>query len=95
MELLAGARGPSGRAAIEQLVNGLPVLGLDPALDFHAAAAAFQAVRARGRTVRSLVDCLIAVTAVRHGVVLMHRDADYDVLAEVLDGLTVRSRLTG
>jgi predicted nucleic acid-binding protein len=41
--------------------------------------------------VRSLVDCLIAVVAVRSGVELLHRDADYDVLARVLVDLRARS----
>lgn len=91
MELLAGATGPSRRAAVERLVNGLTVLSVDPHTDFHAAAAAFRAAREGGRTVRSLLDCLIAAVAVRHDVLLLHRDADYDVLSQVLSRLTVRS----
>ena len=34
-----------------------------------------------GETVRSLIDCLIAVVAMRHGAALLHRDHDFDVLA--------------
>lgn len=90
MELLAGAR-PSSASAVEQLVAGLPVLPVDEALDFPAAARAYRAARAGGRTVRSLVDCLIAAVAVRHGALLVHRDADFDVLDEVLVDLSVRS----
>ena len=88
MELLAGAR-PSTLPQLEQLVAGLPVLGVAPTLDFPAAAAAFRSARAGGRTVRSLVDCLVAVVAARHGVALLHRDADYDVLSQVLVDLRV------
>lgn len=90
MELLAGAR-PASLPQVELLVAGLPVVGVEPALDFPAAAAAYRAARAGGATVRSLVDCLVAVVAVRHEVELVHHDADYDVLTGVLGDLRVRS----
>lgn len=91
MELLAGADTPQRADALERLVNGLPVLTVEPATDFRQAAAVFLAVRRSGRTVRSLVDCLIAVVAMRHDVALLHRDADYDAIAAVLP-LRTRSR---
>ena len=84
MELLAGARGPEGLAALQQLTTGLPVLGLQPATDFHDAAAAYRAARSRGTTVRGLLDCLIAVVAQRHGATLVHRDADLATASAVL-----------
>lgn len=90
MELLAGARS-SALSQVEHLVAGLPVLRVDPVLDFPAAAAAYRAAREAGRTVRSLVDCLIAVVAVRHDAELLHRGADYDVLALVLADLRATS----
>jgi predicted nucleic acid-binding protein len=83
MELLAGARSAT-LPRLEHLVAGLPVLSVEPALDFPAAAAAYRAARAGGQTVRSLVDCLIAAVAVRRGVGLLHRDGDFDVLGRVL-----------
>ena len=89
MELLAGAR-PSSLPSLELLVAGLATVGVEPTLDFPAAASAYRAARANGTTVRSLVDCLIAVVAARHGVELLHRDADYEVLAAVLPDLRTR-----
>lgn len=83
MELLAGADDEAVHARIELLVNGLPTLRLDPALDYRAAAELFRAVRRSGRTVRSLNDCLIAAVALRHDVVVLHKDADFDALAAV------------
>lgn len=82
MELLAGARGGE-LARVDRLVNGLPVATLQPAVDFRAAAGMFQAARSEGETVRSLVDCLIAAVALRHGAQVVHRDRDYEVLASV------------
>lgn len=83
MELLAGADTPARLAALEKLTNGLPLLGIDPRLDFPAAAVLFAAGRRGGRTIRSLVDCLIASVAIRHDVALLHKDADFDVIAQL------------
>lgn len=87
MELLAGARSEEGLRSLEQLTARLPVLALDDALDFHAAAAVHRAARRQGRTVRGLIDCLHAVVAQRHGATLVHRDADLALAASVLPGL--------
>lgn len=90
MELLAGGDTPARAAALERLVNGLPVLSVDPRLDFRQAASIHLAVRRTGRTPRSLVDCLIAAAAVRHDVELLHSDVDFDVIAQTWP-LRVRS----
>jgi predicted nucleic acid-binding protein len=82
MELLAGAS-PSQLASVQRLVGGLPRLALDADLDFHAAAELSRSARASGRTVRSLVDCLIAAVALRHGATVVHRDRDFDALAAI------------
>jgi predicted nucleic acid-binding protein len=84
MELLAGADTPVRADAIEKLTNGLPILGTDPRFDFRQAASLLLAARRNGRTVRSLVDCVIASVALRHDVPLLHRDADYDAIASCL-----------
>ena len=34
-----------------------------------------------GETVRKVIDCLIASTAIRAGVPILHNDADFEVLA--------------
>lgn len=45
-----------------------------------------RAVSARGRLrAARLPDLLIAATAERHGVTVLHYDADFDLLAEVSD----------
>jgi predicted nucleic acid-binding protein len=50
---------------------------------FHEAILLFRAARKRGVTVRSSVDCLIAVCAIRHGATVLHRDRDFDHLARI------------
>lgn len=81
MEVLAGARDERVLSQLETLVDGLTMLSVDPGLDFRAAATLYRTCRTRGQTVRRLVDCLIAAVALRHDVVLLHNDADFDVLA--------------
>lgn len=83
MELLAGGDTPMRAEALERLANGLPLLGIDPRLDFRAAAGLYAAGRREGRTIRSLVDCLIACVAIRHDVPLLHKDVDYDVISNI------------
>lgn len=93
MELLAGAGSDRAFEKLEKLTSGLPILAVDSRLDYRDAAIACRAARARGKTVRKLIDCLIAVVAVRTGAVLVHRDRDFDALAAVLPDLRVRSLL--
>ena len=83
MELLAGGDTPVRAEALERLANGLPLLGIDPRLDFRTAAGLYAAARREGRTIRSLVDCLIACVAIRHDVPLLHKDVDYDVISKI------------
>ena len=95
MELLAGADTPARELALEQLTSGLPVLSIDPALDFRRAAQIYVSARLGreqygGRTVRSLVDCLIASVALRHDVSVLHRDADFEAITAVT-GLKVEA----
>jgi predicted nucleic acid-binding protein len=81
MEILSGALDDDRYTRLEQLVNGLPSLRIEQDVDFRTAAAIYRAARRGGRTVRSITDCLIAAVAIRHGATVIHRDADYDVIA--------------
>jgi predicted nucleic acid-binding protein len=83
MELLAGASDEKAWTQIDRLVSGLPLLTIDPALDYRDAAILYRAARRSGRTVRRLNDCVIAAVAIRHGVELLHKDADFDAIGEV------------
>lgn len=53
-----------------------------------AAARNFRSMREKGRTVRKMVDCLIATFCLVNGHTLLHRDRDFDVFEENL-GLSV------
>jgi predicted nucleic acid-binding protein len=53
-----------------------------------AAAGNFRSIRAKGRTVRKTVDCLIATFCLANGHTLLHRDRDFDAFEQNL-GLAV------
>lgn len=40
-------------------------------------------LRRQGRTVRSPIDCCIAQLALEHDVLLIHRDRDFETIAEI------------
>jgi predicted nucleic acid-binding protein len=48
-----------------------------------AAARIFFDLRRLGKTVRSPIDCCIAQLAIDHGTLLLHRDRDFEVIAEI------------
>jgi predicted nucleic acid-binding protein len=90
MEILSGAVDDDTHMKLERLVNGLQSLKVDDAVDYRSAAAICRAARHRGQTIRSLNDCLIAALSIRHGTRIIHRNADFDVIA-VITGLQAES----
>jgi predicted nucleic acid-binding protein len=59
----------------------------DPVGTAIAAARLYFDCRRRGMTVRSSNDCLIAQTALEHGLVLLHNDEDFRHIGKVLTAL--------
>ena len=49
-----------------------------------AAALNYRRLRARGRTVRKTIDCLIATFCLMHGHALLHHDRDFDAFEHML-----------
>ncbi len=50
---------------------------------FLEAADLYRTLRRSGRTVRSSIDCLIATSAMRHDLEVLHVDRDFSLIAEV------------
>jgi predicted nucleic acid-binding protein len=92
MELLAGAPTPTALRDLETLTAGLTLLSVDITVDYHDAAAIYRAARSAGRTIRRMNDCLIAAIAARANATLVHRDADFDTIADVVPLDTRRLR---
>ena len=87
-EVMRGFASPIAQRRARELLLGLDVVeigGLDNAL---RAAEHYSALRAQGYTVRSPIDVLLASYCIAYGHMLLHRDADFDVMA-ALRGLQV------
>ena len=80
MEVLAGARSERHLNQLRGLLARTTVLPTTPA-DYDAAASMYRSCRARGETVRKLIDCLIGAVAIRTGVEVLHADVDFSALA--------------
>lgn len=81
MEVMSGAR-VDGVGETLRLMDSQRYAPMAPRLDFLDAATVYRELRSRGLTVRSQIDTLIAATAIRLGLPVLHRDRDYDVIAE-------------
>ena len=87
-EVMRGFASPIAQRRARELLLGLDVVeigGLDNAL---RAAEHYSALRAQGYTVRSPIDVLLASYCIAYGHMLLHRDADFNVMA-ALRGLQV------
>lgn len=90
MELLAGARDEQHLQALRGLLARTTTIETLPT-DYEDAAALYRVCRRRGKTVRKLIDCLIAAHAIRARLPLLHADADFDVLARHTELLVDRA----
>lgn len=84
-ELVAGARTQRRARRLRSLLlrgQGLPMMGLR---DWEHAAGLYRRARARGLTVRSTNDCLVATVALRTATPVLAHDRDFEALATVSD----------
>lgn len=82
LEVLAGTTSPERVAAWQRLLGRCEFVPQVPRMDVEAAAGLYRECRRAGETIRSLNDCLVAAIAIRHDVPVLHRDRDFDVIAE-------------
>jgi predicted nucleic acid-binding protein len=84
LEILQGARSEKdfrvlheylGNQAMYDLVQGTESYIEAAKISFH--------LRKKGMAVGSSIDCLIAQTAIEHGLYLLHNDSDFDRIARV------------
>jgi predicted nucleic acid-binding protein len=81
-EVLQGMREDPASDAFRDTFLALPVLSDPlPRASFLSAAEIYRLGRARGRTIRSSTDCLIAAIAIDHGVPVWHKDRDFETIA--------------
>lgn len=83
-EVLQGFRDEQAFTRAHEAMYALPIIDSPlPAAAFDRATDLYRSARRAGFTVRSGVDCLIAASAIRHGVEVLHIDRDFDALARV------------
>jgi predicted nucleic acid-binding protein len=81
MEVLAGAHNEAHRDRLRRMLYGLRFLGTDGPADYESAAELYRLCRRGGETPRKLVDCLIAIVAIRNDAELLCVDADFHAIA--------------
>jgi hypothetical protein len=83
-EVLQGFADDRAFAAARDAMTALPIVESPlAAAVFDEAVSLYRMARRAGYTVRSGVDCVIGVCALRHGLTVLHHDRDFDALARV------------
>lgn len=89
-EVFQGLRQEKGRKGLERLFRKLLFLEPSGVGPYLRAAEVYRSLRGRGHTVRSTIDCLIAVLAEEGGCYVLARDRD---LTAILGSGLLKSRL--
>jgi predicted nucleic acid-binding protein len=82
LELLQGCRDEKEWSLLASYLDDQDYLDLSNEA-WQEAARTFFDLRRLGRTVRSPIDCLIAQAAMEHDVLLLHRDKDFETIAQI------------
>ena len=82
LELLQGVREEQAWSLLVSYLDNQEYLEAR-ADTWRNAARIFFELRRRGRTVRSPIDCCIAQLALEHDALLIHRDRDFETIADV------------
>ena len=84
-EVLRGFRRDAACQEAEFLLSALLQVEIGGAENALTAAALYRRLRARGCTIRSPIDVLLASYCISHGHVLLHSDADFDLIGSFED----------
>jgi predicted nucleic acid-binding protein len=90
MEILAGTSSEHEATELMRLLDRCRFYPARPLFDSTGAAAIYRTCRRAGFTPRRLNDCLIAAIALEHDLAVLHKDRDFERIAEVT-GLRVES----
>ncbi len=82
-EVLQGIRLERDYREIKESLLTFPVLSLKGPQSYIHAADIYRKCRAKGTTIRSTIDLLIAQAAIEYGAALLHNDRDFDAIASV------------
>jgi len=82
-EILQGIRQPRRFATVRGDLLNFPLIEPRAPDTYLAAATLYRSARRHGLTVRSVVDCVIAATAIEAAEPVLHRDRDYSALCKI------------
>lgn len=82
-EILQGIRSDAEYEKISSFLREFPIYSLDGLPSFLYAARIYRKCRKMGYTIRSTIDCMIAVVALENGVALLAKDRDFQSIAKV------------
>jgi predicted nucleic acid-binding protein len=89
-EVLQGARGEKEYNTLKTYLSTQTLYGLPQnAKTYEEAARMFFNLRRQGITPRSTIDILIALTAIKHSLLLLHNDRDFNIFAEKIPQLRI------
>ena len=89
-EILQGVRGESEYFKLRDYLSTQIIYRLPPELNFYEySSKMYAALRWQGKTIRSTVDMLIAMTAIYYDLNLLHNDRDFDILADKFNKLKI------
>ncbi|MFZ4855952.1 MAG: type II toxin-antitoxin system VapC family toxin [Desulfuromonadaceae bacterium] len=82
-EVLQGIRSERDYCEVRASLMTLPTLSLKDRDSYIKAADLYRKCRARGLTIRSTIDVIIAQTAIENNAELLHNDRDFEAIASV------------
>jgi predicted nucleic acid-binding protein len=82
-EVLQGIRSERDYREVRASLMTLPTLSLKDRDSHVKAAGLYLKCRAKGLTIRSTIDVIIAQTAIEHNAELLHNDRDFEAIASV------------
>lgn len=81
LEILQGIRARKGREQIERMFE-LLLSAPQRRSTIMLAAEIYQELQRKGFRIRSVIDCLIAATAIETGAAILHKDRDFEFIAD-------------
>jgi hypothetical protein len=83
-EILCGIREDREFEEVRELLLRLPIYSPKRVDTFITSAKIYRLCRKKGKTIRRVVDCLIAACCIERNFFLFHNDKDFDTISEVV-----------
>ncbi len=82
MEILQGFRSDKDHAEVKDILLSYDFVIEDPVPDAIGASDLYRSLKKKGATIRKSLDCMIAYSAIKNELPLLHKDRDFDIIAK-------------